>query len=582
MAKKEQGLELFRPGKIGPLVLANRVVMAPMTTRLADAQGHATAEGMAYYRARAAGGVGLVTVEMAAPEPAGKHRRFELGISDDRFLPGLARLAGVIHAEGAKASIQLGHGGGHTRIDICGETPIAPSDIPHSVQEGHTEVILPQAMTRERISRTVQAFADAADRAARAGFDAVEIHGAHGYLLSQFMSPVENRRTDEYGGCLENRARISIEIVRAVRKAAPHMAVIFRMNGDDFFEGGLVPAEALRIAAWVEEAGAHAIHVTAGHYRSQPSAAIMIPPMATALTPFLEFARAVKAVVEVPVIAVGRMGDPAAANAALAAGDADFIALGRPLLADPAWVRTVREGRDVRRCIACNTCVDGMRSGQRLHCIVNPGTGRELEFPVSLVRSGQRIAVIGAGPAGLAYAAEMASENDVTIFEKAMEVGGSFRLAGMAPLFQEVEASVDSLVSHAHAQLRRCIDQGVAVELGIDVLGDPARLAGFDHVVIATGARRGGMTGMLAEALLRSGFARRPPFAWPARWPALRNWFYYRARKPADRSVEARIRAQGLSVETIGDAIRPGKTGAAIASAFAAVYGLAPPQDGSQ
>ncbi len=141
---------LFSPGRIGPLHLENRVIMAPMTTRRADAEGFVTEDGLAYYGARAAGGVGLVTVEMAAPEPAGKHRRFELGISDDRFLPGLSRLVGLIHEQGAKASIQLGHGGGHTRRDICGEEPVAPSAIPHSVQEGHTEVIVPQAMSEAR------------------------------------------------------------------------------------------------------------------------------------------------------------------------------------------------------------------------------------------------------------------------------------------------------------------------------------------------------------------------------------------------------------------------------------------------
>src|SRR5690606_31763699 len=144
----------------------------------------------------------------------------------------------------AKASIQIGHGGGHTRVDIAGVTPIAPSAIPHSVQEGHTEIIIPQAMSRERIAQTVKSFAEAADRAARAGFDAVEIHGAHGYLLSQFLAPLENRRDDEYGGGLANRARFSLEITRAVKEAAPQLAVIFRMNGDDFFEGGLARDEA--------------------------------------------------------------------------------------------------------------------------------------------------------------------------------------------------------------------------------------------------------------------------------------------------------------------------------------------------
>jgi dimethylglycine catabolism A len=197
--------QLLNPGRIGPLALKNRIIMAPMTTRKADAEGFVTDAAIAYYPARAEGGVGLITVEMASPEKAGKHRRFELGIHDDRFLPGLARLVDAIHAAGAQASIQLGHGGGHTRIDIAGETPIAPSAIPHSVQEGHTETVVPEEMTIARIAQTQAAFVAAAQRAMRAGFDAVEIHAAHGYLISQFLAPAENRRRRVPGRSLRSR-----------------------------------------------------------------------------------------------------------------------------------------------------------------------------------------------------------------------------------------------------------------------------------------------------------------------------------------------------------------------------------------
>ncbi len=577
MPRDELRPGLFSPGRIGPLVLANRLIMPPMTTRLADADGFATADGEAYYRAHAAGGVGLVTVEMAAPERAGKHRNLELGIYDDRFLPGLARIVAAIHGAGAKAAIQLGHGGGHTRRDICGETPVAPSAIPHSVQEGHTEVIVPEAMSRARIAEAVEAFAAAAARAARAGFDAVEIHAAHGYLLSQFMSPFENRRKDEYGGSLENRARFALEITRAARAAVPGLAVIFRMNGDDYFKGGMTAEEAVSIARWAEEAGADAIHVTGGHYRSEPNAAIMIPPMATAPTPFRGFARRVKAAVSVPVVTVGRYGSPEDAAAAIAEGDADFVALGRPLLADANWPLKARAGREVRRCLACNSCVDGMREGDRLRCIVNPKAGREIEYAGrALARKGQRIAVIGAGPAGLAYAAEMAAANEVTLFEKRSAPGGALRLAGRAPLFQGVEAATETLIAHAEAQLRRCRERGATLALGTDALADPSRLAGFDHIVIATGARHRAGLGALVTALLRAGLARRGPLGRLARNPSLRDWFYHRARKETGAALAGRLRRLDLSVEVIGDALKPGKTEAAIASAFAAAYGAGP------
>ena len=175
--------------------------------------------------ARVRGGTGLITVEMASPEKAGRHRRRELGIYDDRFLPGLTRLVDEIHRGGAKASIQLGHGGGHTRIDICGETPVAPSAIPHPVYETTFETIVPEAMTQERIDADRRGLRRGARRArARRGFDCVEIHAAHGYLISQFHAPFENRRTDEYGGALENRARFGLDVLRAVKAAVPEHA----------------------------------------------------------------------------------------------------------------------------------------------------------------------------------------------------------------------------------------------------------------------------------------------------------------------------------------------------------------------
>lgn len=561
---------LLQPGRIGPLTLKNRVIMAPMTTRQADRDGFVTEAAIAYYKARAEGGVGLVTIEMASPERAGKHRNFELAIYDDRFLPGLRRLVEVIHQGGAKASIQLGHGGGHTRIDIAGETPVAPSAIPHSVQEGHTETIVPEAMTIGRIAQARDAFVAAARRAAAAGVDAVEIHGAHGYLISQFLAPAENRRDDGYGGPLENRARFALEITSAVKAAVPELAVIFRMNGDDFFDGGMTADEAVEVAVWAAAAGADAVHVTGGHYRSQPTAAIMIPPMATPPTPFLRFAEAVKRRVSVPVIAVGRFGEPQAAIAAIAEERADFIALGRPLLADPDWVVKVASGRQVRLCLACNTCIDGMRTGRQLRCLVNPVTGRELEWGGRLLaRSGQRIAVVGAGPAGLSYAALMAAANHVTIFERSAEVGGAFRLAGLAPRFQGVEANPASLIAYVQGLRRECEEKGVIFRFGSDPETAPALLAGFDHVVVATGARyRWGLSRVI-ERWLTSGLVRRWPWARLAAADRIRDGFYYRMRRARGPATHL-----GRAVEVIGDARSTGKSEQAIMSAYAAAFAM--------
>lgn len=558
---------LFTPARIGALTLPNRIVMPSMTTRSADADGLVTADTHAYYLARAHGGVGLITVEMAAPEPVGRHRQNELGLHDDRFLPGLTGLVDALHDAGAKAMIQLGHGGGHTRPDVCGATPIAPSAVPHPVYEIRMETIVPEAMSLARIAQTTEAFVKAALRARKAGFDAVEIHAAHGYLISQFLCPAENRRDDAYGGSLENRARFGLDILRRIKKAAPDLPVVFRVNGDDWFPGGMGFDEGHRVAVWAAESGADAVHITAGHYRSQPSAAVMIPPMAMPDAPFLDFAAAVKADVSVPVIAVGRLGDPRAAAAALESGKADFIALGRSLLADPEWPNRVKAGQQPRRCLACNSCVNDMRGGDRLHCIINPATGRERER----LQPGQglRIAVIGAGPAGLSYALWAAPGNAVTLFERQADAGGAWRLAGKAPTFQEVEAAESAFRITAASLVARCREAGVAVRFGVDPLATPESLAPYDRVVVATGARYRFGLGPITRALLESGLARTRLFRKLFANDHMRNWFYYRARQGRRRLP--RPGRDGQTVIAIGDARQAGKTAEAILDAWSAL-----------
>ena len=571
---------LFTPAHIGPVEIKNRIVMPPMTTRTADEEGLITDDSIAYYMARVRGDIGLITVEMASPEKAGRHRRREVGIYDDRFVPGLTRLVGEIHRGGAKASIQLGHAGGHTRIDICGETPVAPSAIPHPVYETTFETIIPQEMSKARIGETIAAYVAAGRRARQAGFDCVEIHAAHGYLISQFHAPFENRRTDEYGGSLENRARFGLEVLRAVKAALPDIGVVYRLSVEDYFPGGLPFAEGRQIAIWAAAAGADALHVTAGHYRSLPSAQIVLPPMSFPDATFLDFAADVKRHVSVPVIAVGRLGDPATAEAAVSDGKTDFVALGRTLVADPQWAEKVRRGEPIRRCLSCNTCINEMRGGARIGCVVNGTAGRETFFADRRAPHGERIAVIGAGPAGLTYASLVAADNTVAVFEKSSCAGGSFRFAGKAPLFQEVEASEQSFERYIADMVAACEMKGVVFRYATDVTVSPGVLAPFDHIVIASGAAyRFGM-GALANWLLDRNFARAPGLAWLFSMPALREWFYYRARRAtADRF--AALARRGQTVTVIGDAVRAGKSKRAITSAFeAALLHSTPVQDG--
>jgi 2,4-dienoyl-CoA reductase-like NADH-dependent reductase (Old Yellow Enzyme family) len=558
---------LLTPARIGPVEIKNRIVMPPMTTRTSDAEGFVTDDSVAYYMARVQGGVGLITVEMASPEKCGRHRRHEVGIYDDKFVPGLTRLVGEIHRGGAKASIQLGHGGGHTRIDICGETPIAPSAIPHPVYETTFEVIVPEAMTKSRIAQTIAAHAAAAQRAQKAGFDCVEVHAAHGYLISQFHAPFENRRDDDYGGSLDNRARFGLEALRAVKAAVPSLGVIYRLSVEDFFPGGLKFEEGKQIALWAAAAGADALHITAGHYRSLPSAQVVLPPMSTPDGPFLEFAAEVKKRVSLPIIAVGRLGDPALAEAAVAGGKTDFIALGRTLIADPQWVDKVRSGEPIRRCLACNTCINEMRGGARIGCVVNGAAGRESAFADPHPPRGERIAVIGAGPAGLTYASLVADGNSVTVFEKSERAGGSFRYAGKAPLFQEVAANPASFERYITDMVAVCKMKGVAFRFATDVSADPDLLTPFDRIVVATGASYRFGLGALAVLALDSGAARWPGIARLMSSPKLRDWFYHRARQATGRRFAALARP-GQTFIVIGDAVRAGKSKPAITSAF--------------
>jgi hypothetical protein len=417
------------------------------------------------------------------------------------------------------------------------------------------ETIIPEAMSRERIALTTANYVAAARRAQQAGFDCVEIHAAHGYLISQFHAPFENRRTDEYGGSLENRARFGLDVLRAVKAAVPSLGVIYRLSVEDFFDGGLTYGEGRVIAIWAAQAGADAIHVTAGHYRSKPTAHRMIPPMIEPDAPFLDFAADVRKAIKVPVIAVGRLGDPAIATAAVASGKCDFIALGRTLVADPQWVNKLRKGAPIRRCLACNTCIDGMRSGAGISCVVNGAAGREWLFAHPSPPLGERIAVIGAGPAGLTYASLVADDNTVTVFEKDATAGGAFRYAGLAPMFNDVGANPASFARYVRDMVAACREaRHVPLRDRRHGGARPARTVSSDR-----GGDRGGYplgTGALAMGLLERG---------TGRWPVVSQVMTSSTRlvllprAKADRRRLHLARQAGQIVTVIGDAAKPGR-----------------------
>lgn len=371
-------MSIFDKVYIGGLEIRNRIVMPPMTTKYGDQDGRPTERTIAYYGARGDGGTGLIVVEMSGVDLHGKHRAKELGLYDDKFIPALEKLTQRIKASGARACIQLGHGGGQCLQRVTGVESVAPSAIPYVVHETITETHTPKELSIEEIEGVIDHFVEAAGRAKRAGFDAVQVHGANGYLLYQFLSPLTNKRTDRYGGSLEGRARIGIEIVQGIKKKMPDLPVLYRISVDEYADGGVSPAEAVKVCAMLEKAGADCIDVSAGSYLSSYQYTVplmMLPPGV-----FVHLGKEVKKAVKVPVIVAGRLHDPYMANSAIESGGADLIAVGRQLIADPKWPKKIHEGRldEIRRCLSCNYCIDSMRDGVTgMECASNAQAGTE-------------------------------------------------------------------------------------------------------------------------------------------------------------------------------------------------------------
>src|SRR5215470_9338294 len=488
------GMRLFEPGAIGGIATRNRVIMAPMTTRLATSDGYVTEQLIAYYAARAAGGTGVITVELCSPVPGGAHRRRELGIWNDKFLPGLHDLTVAIHGAGAKCSIQIGHAGAHARPDVTGAAAVAASDVPHDVREGDVQQVTPTPLTEDGMRTLVDAHAAAALRCKQAGFDMIELQGGHDYLLYQFLSPLDNKRVDAYGGALKNRARFPLQVVTAcVTALGDGCPVSFRFSADEFTPGGFTLDDALELAPLLQRAGVSLINVSAGSARSVPIPSLITTPMAYPAGLFVPLAKRIKRVVSVPVAVAGRLHDPRYAESVLNDSAADFIVLGRALLADPSWpLKAQASAADrIRPCIACNTCVDHLRSGDTVVCLVNPATAREsFEVPPDTTRAeGRRALVIGAGPAGLTAAAELAADGYlVTLWEKERRLGGRLQHIPKAPYFQVVETSpqpFQDLVSFLTGELHRA---GVQVELGRHADAHDVEDFGADIVIDATGA----------------------------------------------------------------------------------------------
>ena len=466
---------LFQPGNIGKLRLENRLVMSAMGTILLDGEGGVTENLLDYYRPRARGGIGLVNTQCASPSAEAK-AMYSLAIYDDKFIPGLRELFRVIHEQGPKISVQLMHPGlliiaggllapGVT-VKVPSITPWMPAEMPY------VEV------SEEDIDGYVEAFAEAARRAKEAGADAVELHACHGCLIGAFMSPVTNLRTDHYGGNAENRIRFPRRIMERIKeKVGQEFPVIVRISASDDVEGGITIDEAMRQAAIMEEAGADAISVSAGlEYLS----GLNIPCYAYREGPMVPLVEKMKGAVGVPVIAVGKIG-PELAEQIIKDGKADFIAMGRPLLADPELPNKLREGRleDIRRCIYCNNCV---RLALPLTCTVNPFLYRESIPSPPPAESPKKVMVVGGGLAGMQAAALIAQRgHNVSLYEKSNELGGQWNIAAAQPRKEGYAVFTD--------YLKRSLDKsGVPVTMGTEVTKERVLQMKPDAVVVATGA----------------------------------------------------------------------------------------------
>ncbi|HOE32323.1 MAG TPA: FAD-dependent oxidoreductase [Smithella sp.] len=471
---------LFSPFTINGMTLKNRAVMPPMATGYGNADNTVSERLLAYLERRAQGGTGLIITEVCAVDPRGKGFPNEIGVWSDDFIGALSRIPAALHRHGAKAALQLHHAGRETFEAVLGKKPEAPSAIPSAVLGQPCE-----AMSLERIAEIVRAFAQAAGRARQAGFDSVELHGAHGYLLNQFLSPFSNNREDEYGGSEENRMRFILEVIAAARKAVgDDFPLWIRISADEMVRGGYDFSLMRRLAPRMVAAGVDAIHCSVGVY-STPGG-LSIASMDTEPGFNLFRARALKEVVSVPIIGVGRINDPAMADQAIARGDADLISFGRQHLTDPDFIEKARRGslEDIRRCTACNQgCIERLSFEMKsTTCSFNPECGREYKGPVLPAGTPKKVWVIGAGPAGLSAALVLAARgHQVEVFEKESQPGGQLLSASRPPH----KAVFMDWVNWA---LRRLKQWSVPLHCSHPVSADDIKKAAPDAVIVASGA----------------------------------------------------------------------------------------------
>jgi 2,4-dienoyl-CoA reductase-like NADH-dependent reductase (Old Yellow Enzyme family)/thioredoxin reductase len=458
--------KLFESGIIGKLQIKNRMIMAPMGTHFAEEDGSVGDRLIDYYRERALGGVGAIMVEASMPTFGRPNR---VCLADDRFIPGLKRLTDTIHDHGSLAFIQIHSGRG--RMDTVEAVSCSKALIPNTGK-------MARALRTEEVEQRVIEFGEASLRARMAGFDAIEVHGAHGYLVADFLSSRLNKRTDKYGGSLENRARFALELIEVAKmKAGKDYAIFFRLSVDQVAKN-LSLKDAIRLSQMLERAGVAAIDITSGSLESSEQIALSyyFPAGYNA-----RFSRRIRDEVHIPVSVAGRINDPQTAERILRRGGADFVTLGRALLTDPEFPKKAAEGRlkEINRCIACCQCTN-VTLGLGLKCTVNPYLGKEGE-KVRLSSLSKKVLVIGGGPGGMEAAGVAALRGHKTmLWERMQSLGGQINLATKPPYKQELT----NVIQYLSSQLEK---NGVTIECGKEATLSSIAEYGPDVVIVATG-----------------------------------------------------------------------------------------------
>ena len=472
---------LFSPIRIGSMEVKNRIVLPPMTVGYGVPEGTVSEKHRDYYEARAQGGAGLIITEAAGVHAQRKYGLVPLGLYEDAQIQSWRELAEATHRHGAKLAVQLMDPGPESIMMLTGIQPAGPSRV---VGRGLFRDV-PRELSIGEIEAIVDDFAEATRRAKEAGLDAIEIHAAHGYaLVGSFLSPFFNKRTDRYGGSLEGRLRLLLEIIEAIRgRVGKDFPIIVRVSGDERRTGGRTLQETQFIARILVEAGVDALEVSGGTVPTVFWA--VVAPSGTPLAINADFSQAIKQVVNIPVISVGRINSPRVAEFLLETGKADMVSMGRALHADPELPNKAAAGAfdDIVPCLGCNCgCIGSVVQGRDATCIINPAAGKEKEMAIVPAEHRKKVLVAGGGPAGLEAARVAALRgHEVTLYEKEEKLGGQVNLASVPPFMQEI----GQLIKHLSTRVQKA---GVQVELGKAVTPELIEELKPDVVVVATGA----------------------------------------------------------------------------------------------